>query len=242
MVPRAVQVWLRRSAGRTTHLAAGRLDGRQRPHPALEGRFPPRSQHPTQLLALVQRQPPGRSPGVSRPSGRKQGQLPALYPTVFWCKGTGCTRRHNAGWHRNGRLGAVLTVAHGVVLACASLLLAVEIQHRSCFSSGQRAYPWVKEVCTFIENITTLNAEGQRKLPHSTSPEIRDNKLEAWFPKNTNYDLALMRFALKGRGRNGYCPGPYRRSGAMAKAERRIRRVCADGKQRIEVCALAALQ
>jgi alpha-L-fucosidase 2 len=60
-----------------------------------------------------------------------------------------------------------------------------------------RAYPWVKDVGTFIENITVLNDEGKRQLPISSSPEIRNNSLEAWFPQNTNYDLALMKFALK---------------------------------------------
>jgi hypothetical protein len=60
-----------------------------------------------------------------------------------------------------------------------------------------KAYPWVKDVCTFIENITLLNEQGKRQLPISSSPEIRDNSLDAWFPKNTNYDLALMKFALQ---------------------------------------------
>ncbi|MBU1820340.1 MAG: hypothetical protein KKG00_02355, partial [Bacteroidetes bacterium] len=61
----------------------------------------------------------------------------------------------------------------------------------------ERAYPWVKEVCTFIGNITVLNEKGERQLPISSSPEIHNNSLEAWFPQNTNYDLALMKFALQ---------------------------------------------
>jgi alpha-L-fucosidase 2 len=59
-----------------------------------------------------------------------------------------------------------------------------------------RAYPWVKEVCSFIEKITTKNASGLRQLPISSSPEINDNRLEAWFHDNTNYDLSLMKFAF----------------------------------------------
>lgn len=59
-----------------------------------------------------------------------------------------------------------------------------------------RAYPWFKQVCTFFENITIKNEKGIRQLPISSSPEIRDNKLEAWFPQTTNYDLALIRFAF----------------------------------------------
>jgi len=59
-----------------------------------------------------------------------------------------------------------------------------------------RAYPWVKEVCAFLEKITVKDQNGKRKLPISSSPEIKDNSLAAWFPQNTNYDLALMRFAF----------------------------------------------
>lgn len=60
-----------------------------------------------------------------------------------------------------------------------------------------KAYPWVKDVCTFIGNITLFNAQGKRQLPISSSPEIHNNSLEAWFPQNTNYDLALMKYALQ---------------------------------------------
>nr|WP_295927454.1 glycoside hydrolase N-terminal domain-containing protein [uncultured Dyadobacter sp.] len=60
-----------------------------------------------------------------------------------------------------------------------------------------RAYPWFRLVCEFFENITIKNEKGQRQLPISSSPEIRDNKLEAWFPNTTNYDLALIRFTFQ---------------------------------------------
>lgn len=60
----------------------------------------------------------------------------------------------------------------------------------------KRAYPWVSEVGRFIENITLLDSNGYRKLPISSSPEINDNALEAWFSENTNYDLALMKSVL----------------------------------------------
>ena len=58
----------------------------------------------------------------------------------------------------------------------------------------KRAYPWIKDVATFLENITAKNEKGIRKLPISSSPEINDNSLNAWFNDNTNYDLALMKF------------------------------------------------
>lgn len=60
-----------------------------------------------------------------------------------------------------------------------------------------RAYPWFREVCTFFENITVKNQKGERHLPISSSPEIHDNSLEAWFPETTNYDLALIKFTFK---------------------------------------------
>lgn len=60
-----------------------------------------------------------------------------------------------------------------------------------------RAYPWLKDVATFIENITVLDAAGHRKLLHSSSPEINDNDISAWFSSNTNYDLSLMKFTFK---------------------------------------------
>ncbi|WP_428665205.1 glycosyl hydrolase family 95 catalytic domain-containing protein [Runella sp.] len=60
----------------------------------------------------------------------------------------------------------------------------------------KRAYPWFKEVATFLEKNTFLNAQGKRQLPISSSPEINDNKVTAWFSENTNYDLSLMRFTF----------------------------------------------
>lgn len=60
----------------------------------------------------------------------------------------------------------------------------------------KRAYPWFKEVATFLEKNTFLNAQEQRQLPISSSPEINDNKVTAWFSENTNYDLSLMRFTF----------------------------------------------
>ncbi len=57
-----------------------------------------------------------------------------------------------------------------------------------------RAYPWIKDVAIFLERITSKNEKGIRKLPISSSPEINDNSLNAWFFDNTNYDLALMKF------------------------------------------------
>ena len=60
-----------------------------------------------------------------------------------------------------------------------------------------RAYPWLRETCVFLEAITEKRPDGKRTLPLSSSPEINDNKLEAWFASITNYDLALIRWAFE---------------------------------------------
>jgi hypothetical protein len=61
----------------------------------------------------------------------------------------------------------------------------------------QRAYPWIKQVAIFLENITVKDETGKRKLPISSSPEINDNSISAWFPGNTNFDLSLMKFVFQ---------------------------------------------
>jgi hypothetical protein len=58
------------------------------------------------------------------------------------------------------------------------------------------AYPWFQEVALHLTQITSLDANGQRQLPLSSSPEINDNNKSAWFLENTNYDLALMRYVF----------------------------------------------
>lgn len=59
----------------------------------------------------------------------------------------------------------------------------------------ERAYPWIKDVVQFLDQITEKDETGMRKLPISSSPEIYGNAREAWFRETTNYDLALIRFA-----------------------------------------------
>ncbi len=58
-----------------------------------------------------------------------------------------------------------------------------------------RAYPYLRDCAVFLEAITAQkDADGLRTLPLSSSPEINDNKPNAWFPTITNYDLALIRW------------------------------------------------
>jgi len=56
-----------------------------------------------------------------------------------------------------------------------------------------RAYPYITDAATFLENITRLK-DGKRMLPLSSSPEYNDNKISAWFLNWTNFDLSLARF------------------------------------------------
>lgn len=60
----------------------------------------------------------------------------------------------------------------------------------------KRAYPYIKDVVTFLEEITFLDKKGTRQLPLSSSPEIYDNSIRAWFHSLTNYDLSLILFAF----------------------------------------------
>jgi hypothetical protein len=57
-----------------------------------------------------------------------------------------------------------------------------------------RAYPYIKEVAAFFNNISVYDEQHKRKLPISSSAEIYNNSLEAWFHTTTNYDLGLIRF------------------------------------------------
>ena len=61
----------------------------------------------------------------------------------------------------------------------------------------ERAYPFIKDVAIYLEQISEVTPEGVRKLEFSSSPEIFDNSLQAWFSDMTNYDLAMMHFLFK---------------------------------------------
>lgn len=60
----------------------------------------------------------------------------------------------------------------------------------------ERAYPYIKEAAVFLEDLTYLTEEGVRQLPLSSSPEMFDNSINAWFHSLTNYDLALIHFVF----------------------------------------------
>lgn len=58
----------------------------------------------------------------------------------------------------------------------------------------ERAYPFLKDVAVYMEQNSFVDDQGVRRLEFSSSPEIFDNSLSAWFPKMTNFDLSLMHF------------------------------------------------
>ncbi len=60
----------------------------------------------------------------------------------------------------------------------------------------ERAYPYLHDCAVFLDAITKdcRSADGKRKLPLSSSPEINDNRPDAWFEELTNYDLSLIRW------------------------------------------------
>lgn len=60
----------------------------------------------------------------------------------------------------------------------------------------EKAYPYVKNVARFYENISVQDQYGKQSIPISSSPEIFDNREEAWFTTITNYDLAIIRFVF----------------------------------------------
>lgn len=61
----------------------------------------------------------------------------------------------------------------------------------------RRCYPWFKETILFLEQILIKNEAGLLQLPISSSPEIHDNSLKAWFRTPTNFDNALIHFVFE---------------------------------------------
>lgn len=59
------------------------------------------------------------------------------------------------------------------------------------------AYPWIKEVAVFFDEIAVVGEDGKKKLLISSSPEIYDNSAKAWFAQTTNYDLSMIRWTYE---------------------------------------------
>lgn len=61
---------------------------------------------------------------------------------------------------------------------------------------ADRGYPYLRDVAVFLEQQSEVDDQGVRRLEFTSSPEINDNRLEAWFTDYTNFDLSLSRFAF----------------------------------------------
>ncbi len=62
---------------------------------------------------------------------------------------------------------------------------------------AERAYPYLQAVAQHLEELAQKDPSGMLKLPLSSSPEINDNSIHAWFMQTTNYDLALIRWLVE---------------------------------------------
>ena len=60
-----------------------------------------------------------------------------------------------------------------------------------------RAYPWIKDVAVFLDQMAIKTENGKRKLLISASPEIYDNSRKAWFAETTNFDIAFIRWTYE---------------------------------------------
>ena len=60
----------------------------------------------------------------------------------------------------------------------------------------EKAYPWISDVAEYLLEVSEKDSQGIRKLPISSSPEIHDNSISAWFPQTTNFDLAFIRWTF----------------------------------------------
>ena len=62
----------------------------------------------------------------------------------------------------------------------------------------EHAWPFMRDVAIHLSEVTSKNTNGNRVLPLSSSPEINDNSISAWFQDTwTNYDLSLTRFVFE---------------------------------------------
>lgn len=61
----------------------------------------------------------------------------------------------------------------------------------------RRAYPYIRDTAVFLEFMTRKKpGQKTRTLLLSSSPEINQNRPEAWFKNITNYDLSLIRWVF----------------------------------------------
>lgn len=60
-----------------------------------------------------------------------------------------------------------------------------------------KAYVYFKETADCVQRWLSPGEDGKLRLPVSSSPEIHDNRLEAWLEPMSNYDLALLIYLFR---------------------------------------------
>jgi alpha-L-fucosidase 2 len=85
-----------------------------------------------------------------------------------------------------------------------------------------RAYPWSREVGTFLLSLLKLDPNGVLILPLSTSPEIHDNSARAWLVPNSNFDLACVRMLFLSLQEMATAAGAPEDAAQWADAARRL--------------------
>lgn len=68
-------------------------------------------------------------------------------------------------------MGTVLHVADGQRMAGTAFLSALEVFGRRHFPE-RAGLPFLKDVASYLEQISTVDADGVRRLPLSSSPEF----------------------------------------------------------------------
>jgi alpha-L-fucosidase 2 len=85
-----------------------------------------------------------------------------------------------------------------------------------------RAYPWSREVGTFLLSLLKPDANGVLILPLSTSPEIHDNGARAWLVPNSNFDIACLRMLFLGLQEMATAAGAPEEAAQWADAAKRL--------------------
>jgi alpha-L-fucosidase 2 len=85
-----------------------------------------------------------------------------------------------------------------------------------------RAYPWSREVGTFLLSLLKPDPNGVLILPLSTSPEIHDNSARAWLVPNSNFDLACVRMLFLSLQEMATAAGAPEDAAQWADAARRL--------------------
>lgn len=94
-----------------------------------------------------------------------------------------------------------------------------------------RAYPWCREIGVCLLSLLKPDANGMLKLPLSSSPEVFDNRRQAFLIPNSNYDLMSLRILFRALEEMATAAGHPDDAAQWVKADRQLGdwHVLADG-------------